>query len=111
MPRIRSNRTHLVHQLGFPLWRAELKEFLYDVVTEDIRHQAVGGREDLLEHQLLLSRRGSLQLLLDEPGAVLVLTELHDVICQVPQLEVWVAVVPTIERVQLVFMGISNGAS
>ena len=111
MPWIRNIQTHLVHQLGFLLWRAEFKEFLYDVVTEDIRHQAVSGREDLLEHQLLLSRRGSLQLLLDEPGAVLVLAELHDVIRQVTQLEIWVAVVPAIKGVQLVFMGSSKGVS
>ena len=87
---------HLVHQLGFLLWRSELKEFLDDVVPKDVRHQTVGGGEDLLEHQLLLSGSGSLQLLLDEPGAVLVLAELHDVVGEVSQLEVGVAIIPAI---------------
>ena len=86
--------SHLVHQLGFLLGGSELEELLDDVVTEDVRHQTVGGGEDLLEHQLLLSGRGPLQLLLDEPGAVLVLAELHDVVGQVSQLEVGVAIVP-----------------
>ena len=87
---------HLVHQLGLLLWRSELKEFLDDVVPKHVRHQTVGGGEDLLEDQLLLGGRGSLQLLLDEPGAVLVLAELHDVVGEVSQLEVGVAIVPAI---------------
>ena len=91
-----SQITHLVDQLGFLLCRAELEEFLDDVITKDVRHQTVGGGEDLLEHQLLLSGSGPLQLLLDEPGAVLVLAELHDVVGEVSQLEVGVAIVPAI---------------
>ena len=82
-----SQITHLVDQLGFLLCRAELKEFLDDVITKDVRHQTVGGGEDLLEHQLLLSGRGPLQLLLDEPGAVLVLGELEDVAREVAEAE------------------------
>ena len=87
---------HLIDQLGLLLWRSELKEFLDDVVPKDVRHQTVGGGKDLLEDQLLLGGRCSLQLLLDEPGAVLVLAELHDVVGEVSQLEVGVAIVPEI---------------
>ena len=49
-----------------------------------------------MEHELLLGGGGSLQLLLDEPGAVLVLGELHNVVGDLPQLKVGVAVVPEI---------------
>ena len=93
--------THLVDQLGFLLWRSELEELLNDVVAEDVRHQTVGGGEDLLEDQLLLCGGGSLQLLLDEPGAVLVLAELHDVVGEVPELEVGVSIIPAINSINV----------
>ena len=92
---------HLIDQLGLLLWRSELKEFLDDVVPKDVRHQTVGGGKDLLEDQLLLGGRCSLQLLLDEPGAVLVLAELHDVVGEVPELEVGVAIIPEINSINV----------
>ena len=82
--------------MGFLFAGSELEELLDDVVAEHVGHEAVGGGEDLLEHELLLGGRGSLQLLLDKPGAVLVLGELHNVVGDLPQLEVGVAVVPKI---------------
>ena len=60
-----------------------LKELLDDVVAKDVGHQGVRRRQDLVEDHLLFSRSGPLQLLLDEPGAMLVLRELHHVVCQV----------------------------
>lgn len=58
------------HSLGKSLLLiagAELEELLDDVVAEDVGHEAVGGRQDLVEYHALLRRRGSLQLLLNEP--------------------------------------------
>ena len=86
--------SYLVDKLRFLVCGSKFKELLDDVVTKDVGHETVGGREDLLEDELLLAGRSSLQLLLNEPGAVLVLAELHDVIGQVSQLEVGIAIVP-----------------
>ena len=91
-----SQEAHLVDQLVFLFRGPELEEFLYDVVSKDVSHEAVGSRENLLEDKLLLAGRCSLQLLLNEPGAVLVLAEFHDVICQVSQLEVGIPIIPAI---------------
>ena len=60
-----------------------LKELLDDVVAKDVGHQGVCRRQDLVEDHLFLSRSGTLQLLLDEPGAMLVLGKLHHVVGQV----------------------------
>ena len=76
--------------------RAELEELLYDVVAEDVGHEGVRRRRDLLKDERLLRRRGALQLLLDEPRAVLVLAELDHVRLQLPQSDVRVPVVPEI---------------
>ena len=66
-------RPQLAHQLGLLLCRAKLKEFLDHIVAKHVGHQLVGSNENLLEDELLLPRSSSLQLLLDEPRAVLVL--------------------------------------
>jgi hypothetical protein len=71
------------------------EELLDNVVAENIGHQAVGLGGDLREDRALLSRRGSLKLLLDEPGAVLILRELNHVTSQVTQLNGWVTIVST----------------
>lgn len=75
--------TYFLRQCRFLFGRAELEELLNDIVAEHVRHQAVGGGQYLGKHQLLFRRGRSLQLLLYEPGAVLVLRELDDVIGQV----------------------------
>ena len=49
------------------LRRAKLKELLDDVVAEHVCHETVGGRQDLIEHHLLLRLSGALQFLLDKP--------------------------------------------
>ena len=89
-------RPQLTDQLRLLLSGAELEELLDHVVAEDIGHQLVGGHQDLLEDELLLSRGGTLQLLLNKPGAVLVLRELHHMVGQLPQLQVGIAVVPEV---------------
>ena len=45
------------------LCRAKLKELLDDVVTKDIRHEAVGSSQDLAEHLL---KKTWITLLFDE---------------------------------------------
>ena len=95
--------THRSHELAFVLVHPVLEELLYDVVAEDVGHERQGPREDLREDLLLLRRRRLLQLLLDEPGAVLVLAELHHVPGQLGEGQVGEAVVPemTIEGLVL----------
>ena len=46
-------------------------------------HEAVSGGQDLLEYHILFWVGCLLQLLLDEPGTVLILAELYDVALQV----------------------------
>ena len=77
----------------------ELEELLYDVISKNIGHKVVGGGENLLEYELLLGGRGALQLLLDEPGTVLVLGELNDVVGDLPQLKGRIPVVPETSNV------------
>ena len=59
---------HSLRQRLLLVRRAKLKELLDDVVAEDVRHEAVGGLEDLLEDHRLLRHARPLQLLLDEPA-------------------------------------------
>ena len=89
-----SDKCYLNNKLRLLLAGSKFEELLDDVVAEYICHEAVGFGLDLLEYSLLLVGRSPLQLLLNEPGAVLVLRELHDVVCDLPQLEVGEAVVP-----------------
>lgn len=89
-------RPQLAHQLGLLLCRAKLKELLDHIVAKHVGHELVGSDENLLEDELLLPRSSSLQLLLDEPRAMLVLRELHHVVGQLSQLEVGVPVVPEV---------------
>ena len=93
---------YLLHELGLLLGRAELEELLYDVVAEDVGHEGVRARRDLLKDEALLLRRGALQLLLDEAAPVLVLAELHHVRLQLAQRDVRVAVVPAKRRKGLI---------
>ena len=88
--------SYLVDKLRFLVCGSKFKELLDDVVTKDVGHETVGGREDLLEDQLLLRWSCSLQLLLDESGPVLVLAKLHNMVRDLPQLEVGKPIVPGI---------------
>lgn len=65
------------------LGRAEFEEFLDDVITEDVGHEAVSGGYDLRKDELFFGDRSSFQLLLDETRAVLVLRELDDVVLNI----------------------------
>lgn len=62
---------------------AMLKQLLNHVVTKHIGHQLKAVRLDFTEHLLLFIAVGSLQLLLDESGAVLVATKFHHVVVDV----------------------------
>ena len=73
-----------------------LHKLLDDIVSEHVRHQGELGSRNLLPQPALLVLGGGLQLLLDEPGAVLVLAELDHVRLQLPQSDVRVPVVPEI---------------
>ena len=72
-----------------------LEKLLDDVVPEDVRHERVCRALDLREDHVLVLRTGALQLLLDEPRAVLVLGELDNVAADVPQGHVGEAVIST----------------
>ena len=85
---------HLVYKLALLIRAPKLEELLDDIVAEHVGHQAVGRGQDLLEDQLLLGGSSSLQFLLDESGAVLVLAELYNVVGKISQLEIGVTVVP-----------------
>ena len=56
-----------------------LEELLYDVVPKDILHQLERVCLDLVKHAFLLVAIGRLDLLLDEPGAVLITAKLDNV--------------------------------
>ena len=64
-----------------------LHKLLDDVVTEHVGHQGELGARHLLPQPALLLGGGRLQLLLDEPRAVLVLGELEDVTREVAEAE------------------------
>jgi hypothetical protein len=83
------DRYYLLGEGRLLLRSAELEELLDDVIAKDVGHEGVSGREDLLEHKLLLVGRGSLQFLLNETRSVLILAELHYVISQVTKLKAW----------------------
>ena len=71
-----------------------LEELLDDVVAKDVRHERVGRALDLGEDHRLVWQVGALKLLLNEPRAVLILGELHDVAGDVAQGHVREPVVP-----------------
>ena len=75
------------------LRRSILEELLYDVISEYVRHEAVGGREDLVEDGLLVVGRGALQLLLDEARSVLILGEFDHVAGQLAKLDIRIPIV------------------
>lgn len=60
---------------------------LNDVVAEHVGHERVRGGQDLAKDHLLLLGRGALELLLNEPRAVLVHAELDEVSDDVAQLQ------------------------
>ena len=64
-----------------------LHKLLDDIVSEHVRHQGELGSRNLLPQPALLVLGGGLQLLLDEPGPVLVLGELEDVAREVAEAE------------------------
>jgi hypothetical protein len=69
---------HLLRQDALLHLVPMLKELLDDIVSEDVRHQLQGILSDLREHNLLLVAIRGLELLLDEPGSVLVTAELDN---------------------------------
>jgi len=64
------------------------KNFLNDVVSEDVRHERIGWSNNFTEYQSLFSWSGSLQFLLNESGAMLILREFDHVICEVAELQI-----------------------
>ena len=88
--------TELVYELAFLVSSTKLEELLDDVVAKHIGHEAVSRRQNLLEDQLFLVWSRTLQLLLNESGAMLILTKLHNVVGKIAELKVWVAIVPEI---------------
>jgi hypothetical protein len=62
---------------------AMFEELLYDVVAEHVLHQLQGVGLDLTENLILLIAVRCLQLFLDEPRAVLIPAELHDMVVNV----------------------------
>lgn len=87
---------NLLSQSGLLFRGAELEELLNDVVSENISHEVVRGGENFGENELLLSNCSAFQLLLDEARSVLVLGELHDVIGEIPELQIRESVVAEI---------------
>ena len=85
---------YLSDELCLLLRGSVLEELLNNVVPEDVCHERVGRRGDLLKDETLLRGGGTLQLLLDEPAPVLVLAELNHVGREVAEADVRVAVVP-----------------
>lgn len=77
--------SNLLGQSCLLLWSAELEEFLYNIVSEDIRHEIVCSRQDFIENHLFFCCCGPFQFLLDESGAVLILGKFHNVVGQIPE--------------------------
>lgn len=65
---------------------AMLEEALDNVVAEYIHNELCDVLNDFLEYELFLLVTGGLELLLYESASVLVLTELHYVVLEFPQL-------------------------
>lgn len=86
----------LLGQGWFLFGCAKFKEFLNHIIAKHIGHQTVGRRQDFIEHQLLLSGRGTLQFLLNEPRTVLILRKFNNVIGQITQLQIWIALIAEI---------------
>lgn len=74
---------HLVRQDLLLCLISVLKQFLNNVIAKDISHQLKTVWLNLTEHLFFLIAVGSLQLLLDEPGPVLVATEFNHVVVNV----------------------------
>ena len=74
---------HLVGQASFLRLIAVLKELLYHVVTEDIRHQLHGICHQLSIDLVFFVAVGCLELSLNEPSTILISAELHDVMVDV----------------------------
>lgn len=70
---------------------AMLEQFLDNIVAEDIGHQLEAVWLDLAENLLLFIAVRSLELLLDEPRAMLVTAELNDMVVDILQLVALVA--------------------
>lgn len=74
----------------------KLKKLLNDIVPKDICHKIVSGRQDLVKHHLLFICCGSLKLLLNKTGPMLVLGELNNVVGKVAKLYVGETVIAEI---------------
>lgn len=59
------------------------EEFLDDIIAEDVGHQLNGVGLNLPKDLILLITVGGLQLLLDEPGTMLIAAKLDDMIVDV----------------------------
>ena len=57
-----------------------LEEFLDDVIAKNVRHEGVCRSKDLVKDQLFFGRCGTLQLLLDKSGTMLILGEFDHVV-------------------------------
>lgn len=96
-------------QLGSLLLCAVFEELLNDVISEHVRHQTVSRSDNLVEHQLLLGRCRAFQLLLNESRTMLILRELDDVVGEVTELEIGVALVAELlEESRSPFGGVSS---
>lgn len=104
------NNTTAVHlqcqrqDMTFDLWcqcrlllgRTEFKELLNDIVAEYVCHETVGRWNNFTEHQLLFGWSSTLQFLLNEPGTMLILWKFNNMIGQVAQLQIRIALVAEI---------------
>lgn len=70
---------HLIRQDLFLRLVAMLKELLDHIVAKDVRHELHSIGKDLPESLIFLITVGRLELLLNEPGAVLITTKFDDV--------------------------------
>ena len=74
---------YLLRQRWFLFRCTKFEKLLDNIISENVGHERVSGCENLLKHELLLACRGSLEFLLDEARAVLILTELDYVVSQI----------------------------
>ena len=74
---------HSLRQHGLLELVAMFKEFLNDIISEDIGHQLEGIWSNLRKDDILFVRSGRLKLLLDEPRAVLIAAKFNNMIIDV----------------------------
>ena len=74
---------HLVGQSSFLRLIAVLKEFLYHIITENIRHQLHRVSHQLSIDLVLFIAVGCLKLSLDETSSILIAAEFYDMMIDV----------------------------